>query len=220
MASDTLIYRGGRGRDCTFVKFRSDLALSREQRDRDLRWKQVEAGKTLTDELLRDPEAYAALQIIDFSGRTFEIPPKRNSEPITHDDVRASFNTSADASPTDKQLYVRDCFDKLFFHLARCEHHINSTLVVYDDVAFPLEYYVPRLAAFRPEVDEYSRPVGVRGRASATVAQCISVREEKSPDANTSDRAIGRGRGPGLARPSISRDADEVGESRPTECLS
>ena len=61
----------------TVSKFRSDLKMARDQRDRDLRWKQAEAGKQLNDELLADAEVKAALHMVDFPGREFKLPSGR-----------------------------------------------------------------------------------------------------------------------------------------------
>jgi hypothetical protein len=135
-------------------KFRSELQLTREQRERDLRWKQAEAAKELNDEMLDDPEARTALEMLDDDGREFDLPLSKQSLRITHKDLQHALNPENDDS--DKKLAdIRDCFDSLFYYFALLEHHINSTLVLHEDVAFPLDYYVRLLAAFRPEVEAY-----------------------------------------------------------------
>ena len=71
----------------TVIKFWSELRLARDQRDQELRWRQAHAGKELNDEMLDDSLAWPALQMLDYSGREFELPSKQRTL-ITHSDVR------------------------------------------------------------------------------------------------------------------------------------
>jgi hypothetical protein len=135
------------------IKLRSEVRLGREQRERELRWKQAEAGKALNDEMLTDPTAWPALQMLDYDGLEFELPSKRRTS-IDYPDLKFALNP--DNSLTDeKQIYIRECFDSLFYYMAMLQHYISSTLILTDDVAFPLDYYVPLLAEFKGEVDAY-----------------------------------------------------------------
>ena len=140
-------------------KLRSDVRASRLQRDRDLRWRQAEAGKKLNDEMMADTQSWSAMQMLDFSGRTFLLPSQTDpnktvSFAITHDDLTTVLNSSANIT-AQKDVFIRDCFDKLFYYLATLDHYISSTLILYKDVAFPIEYYVPLLANFKPAVGSY-----------------------------------------------------------------
>src|SRR5262245_18644605 len=47
----------GAGAIIATIKLWSELRQGREQSARDLRWKQAEAGKSLNDEMLTDPQA-------------------------------------------------------------------------------------------------------------------------------------------------------------------
>src|SRR5262245_12581636 len=89
----------------TVFRFRADLRLGRQQRALDLRWKQAEAGKKLNDEMLDDEQADAAMQMLDYAGRTFELPSGA-SEPISHADVRDVLNPKTPIY-TEKQIYIR-----------------------------------------------------------------------------------------------------------------
>ena len=55
----------------------------------------------------------------------------------------------------EKDQYIVDCFDGLFYYMSTLEHYINSSLVIYEDVAFPLDYYMPLLAEFASVIDPY-----------------------------------------------------------------
>ena len=52
-------------------------------------------------------------------------------------------------------MYVRRCFDSLFYFMSLLQHHIKNTLILPEDVEFPLNYYIPLLAQLRPVVDRY-----------------------------------------------------------------
>lgn len=137
----------------TVFRFRTDLTLGRKQRALDLRWKQADAGKKLNDEMLEDDEADAAMQMLDYEGREFELP-SGVSEPITHSDVRDVLNPKTPIE-SERQIYIRDCFDSLFYYMATIDHYAERELVHRDDVAFPLDYYIPRLLKFQPELNAY-----------------------------------------------------------------
>jgi hypothetical protein len=134
-------------------KFWSELRLGREQRSRELRWKQAEAGKTLNDEMLDDPLAWPAMQMLDYGGTTFELPSKAVVV-VSRSDLWFALDPRNQARD-EKDMYIRKCFDSLFYYMATMEHYTSATLVDSEDIAFPLEYYVPLLADFRGVVDLY-----------------------------------------------------------------
>jgi hypothetical protein len=138
------------------VKLWSELRLGREQRARDLRWKQAEAAKALHDQMLDDPESRLALQMLDYTGRSFEFPTEREWV-VTEADLMQALNPATDGTSTGdvKVTDIRYCFDGLFYYLAALHHNIASTLILTEDVAFPLDYYVPLLAEYRPELEAY-----------------------------------------------------------------
>jgi len=134
-------------------KFWSELHLGREQRARELRWKQAEAGKALNDEMLVDSLASTALQMLDYSGTKFELPSK-DSVVVDRSDIRFALDPRNDTRG-EKDLYIRKCFDSLFYYMATMEHYTSSTLIRAEDIAFPLEYYVPLLVEFSDVIELY-----------------------------------------------------------------
>jgi hypothetical protein len=162
------------------LKFGTELRQGREQRAKDLRWRQAQAGKALNDEMLDDPEAAVALQMLDFDGRAFKFP-SGDVHRVSHDQVRRILdprNENKDLSQND--LYVRDCFDGLFYYFATLEHYVRSTLVLRDDIAFPLDYYVPLLTRLLPEVERYLDHFGLE-RSKAFLSRYEKWRERTSP---------------------------------------
>lgn len=126
------------------IKILIEFRETRLQRDRELRWKKAEAAKSLNDELLSDPEASAALTILDWDGREFEVV-KDVKAPITHDLMLAAVRT-VNLEFSDAEMFVRDAFDNLFYYLGIFEHYISRGLVDFMDVEQPIAYYVKLLS--------------------------------------------------------------------------
>lgn len=135
------------------AKFWSELRLGREQRARELRWKQAEAGKNLNDEMLTDPEAWPALQMLDHERKEFPLASGETVR-ITDEDLRRALDPSLQTED-EKDMYIRRCFDSLFYFMTLLQHYIKITLILPEDVAFPLNYYVPLLAKLSPVVARY-----------------------------------------------------------------
>jgi len=137
------------------AKFWFELRAGRELREQELRWKRAEKGKGAEWQLLTDPTAWAALQMLDYEGKKFSLPSKREIA-ITYADLRRALDPSLPAD-TEVDAYIQECFDSLFYFMTFLQHYIRSTLILAEDVAFPLDYYIPLLAKLRPQVEEYLR---------------------------------------------------------------
>lgn len=140
----------------TAVKFWTELRASREQRERDLAWRQAEAGKSLNDEMQTDEKAWPALQMLDSDERVYAISDRKELTIRTSDIPKALMERDIE-NPLEREkfTYIRDCFDNLFYYFAIMDHYIASTLIRETDISYPLEYYVPRLASFAPQVVAY-----------------------------------------------------------------
>ena len=143
----------------TVVKFWSEIRQGRLLRERELRWRQAEAGKSLNDEMQTDERAWAAMQMLDSERREFELPNEEKVI-ITQDDLARALDPANDNND-EKSMYIRDCFDNLFYFMAMLEHYISSTLIREDDIAYPIEYYVPLMAEFRPQIAAYLNRYGL-----------------------------------------------------------
>jgi len=143
----------------TIVKFWSEVKAGRLQREQDLRWRQAQAGKALNDEMQTDEFAWAALQMLDSDRRTFKTPAGIEVA-VVHDDIAPALDVSRGLDD-DKSTFIRDSFDTLFYFMAMLEHYISSGLIRHDDVAYPMEYYVPLLARHRLEVSCYLERYGL-----------------------------------------------------------
>lgn len=143
----------GVGAAVALIKFAADNKAGRLQRERDLRWKQAEAGKKLNDEMLTDSEACAAMSMLDYSGRTFTLPSGAKTT-ITTAMVADALDPETPVE-SETQIFIRDAFDSLFYYMAMLEHYTARGLILAEDVAHPSEYYIPLLAQYGRQVFGY-----------------------------------------------------------------
>lgn len=130
----------------TIHKVRADLYMARLQNKQDLNWKRAEAAKALNDEMLDDKYAYPALKMIDYpSGREYEIPGLSKTCTINSDHVLSALNP-AHFNLKESEIFIRDCYDSLFYYFALFEHNINTGLIASEDIRFPSDYYIERMS--------------------------------------------------------------------------
>jgi len=137
----------------TALKALSELEATRLQREQDLRWRQAEVGKALNDEMQVDKLAWPALQMLDSDSRTYKTRAGSEVE-VAQRDISPALDP-AGGRDDEKSEFVRDAFDTLFYFMAMFEHYTASGLVRAEDVAYPMEYYVPLLANHYDAVSRY-----------------------------------------------------------------
>ena len=116
------------------------LQSSNEQRANELRWKQANLAMELVDTLLADSQAFDALRMIDWGQRTYLIS-KDEKATIGTEEVRNSLNVDNNENLSQSGVFVRESFDRLFYHMGRMERSVITELIKFDDVRSPLDYY-------------------------------------------------------------------------------
>jgi len=134
-------------------KILDDRAKSLQQHEEELRWRRAQAGKSLNDEMLQNAGAVAALTMLDWEEREYEIQPKVQRV-ITRADMLRSLRVVED-HPSDKEKYVRDSFDNLFYLMGIFEHYIKQRLIDFGDIQQPIEYYVGKMTPYRAVMEQY-----------------------------------------------------------------
>lgn len=138
-------------------KFKTEFEASRHQRNEDLRWRKAQAGKTLNDEMMADEKADAAMTMLDWSGRKFTID-KDTEANITREEMLVALRVSHRPPQNGFSViegFIRDAFDSLFYRVGRFEHSITSKLVEFEDIEYPMAYYVKKLSENRPVFETY-----------------------------------------------------------------
>ena len=114
------------------------------QRARELRWNQAKLAMSFTDAMLDDAQAFDALRMIDWDRRTYLIG---GNQPvvIAAENVHHALDTGSNDSLSAGDTYVRESFDRLFYHLGKTERALRSNLIEFADVRSPIDYYTPVL---------------------------------------------------------------------------
>jgi len=120
-------------------------AQNRQQRALELRWKQADSAKHLIDEIFHDEFSNCATLMLDSWDRAYPIPGASKVKIPWEDVVRALKVQSFDTEDL-KSIFVRDCFDTLFYYLDRFEHFIQVGLTTFEDLRMPTQYYVDMMA--------------------------------------------------------------------------
>jgi hypothetical protein len=78
---------------------------------------------------------------LPFRSAEFQMPSGKNVV-ITQSAIRTALD-SAIPEGDEQSVHIRDCFDSLFYNMAMLEHYVSINLILEEDVAYPIEYYVP-----------------------------------------------------------------------------
>ena len=127
-----------------------ELRENRIQRMRELRWRQAKVGKEALDELFTHPSSEKAVFMLDWASgkREYELE-KGQRVTISYPEILSAIQKDASSDLSPKEVFIRDCFDYLFYFLDRIEHYIAIGLITLDDVAIPLKPYVRQILAHR-----------------------------------------------------------------------
>jgi len=101
----------------------------------------AERVKGMIDEIINDKEAGQALLMIEPEARLYQI--HGHERRLYHEQAMEALMTNV---PDDDQIYIRDCFDKLFYLLDRVEKQMVGGLVRFEDLETPLTYYARLMA--------------------------------------------------------------------------
>jgi len=135
---------------------------SNVEKRRERLWQRAAKGRELVDDLLKsddsDEEYYAweAMKMLDYQGgttsrkdgripfRTKKIDGRRFE--VTRDTIETALAPSELNESDPKFLYVRECFDELYFKLGQLQDAIRNDLVDLEHVSCPADYYVGLMA--------------------------------------------------------------------------
>lgn len=136
----------------------AELHASRQQRERDLRWRQAEAASQLLEKASDNHKIQAALLLLEGTERPIEIAKGEYSvvaEPTLLRSLRVI------GKPTDTtEAFIRECLDDLFLFYAKLEHYIRSELVRFEDVKFPADYHVRAISQYKPYIIRQCKDYG------------------------------------------------------------
>ncbi len=130
------------------------LQVSTEQNETELKWKKSNLAKELIDSMLSDPQAMDAMRMIDWNGREFDLG-NGQQQTIYNEEVQRALDPKNDDNLFEKDVSIREYFDRLFYHMGRMERSLRTNLIKFEDVRSPLNYYAGKIlacpeASFKP----------------------------------------------------------------------
>jgi hypothetical protein len=134
---------------------REDHAAELRQREEELRWKQAELARQLLDEIFDYGPSNNAWRMVD--GEESFKDELGNEYRINMDDVRRALPTPWSNERCGPDVYIRWCFDALFYYLERLEQSVQIKLVRPEDLSAPASYYIALMAGDKKLFEEYAR---------------------------------------------------------------
>lgn len=119
-------------------KEQEDRAEADRLRREDLRWRKAGLARQIINEFLDDESAGSAMQMLDWSGRTFT--QEGTTFTVSHPDMYQALRTD-NLKFEKKEQFIRDCFDSFFVHQQLTEHYLRIGLLEFDDIRYPHSYY-------------------------------------------------------------------------------
>jgi hypothetical protein len=126
-----------------------------EWRKTELRWKKAELAREILTNFKENQRYCDALIMLDYSGREFTISEGCREQVEWHELPNALQPWHEPITFTDKEIYIRDCFDQLFDAFNLLEHYLRTDLLEFSDIEFPMAYYVQKLRERRDAVTPF-----------------------------------------------------------------
>ena len=144
---------------------------------KDYRWKQAELARELLDEIFDYAPSNDALRMVD--GEEFYRDEEDHSFNINMNLVRQALPKPWSDSKVGPDVYVRWCFDALFYYLERIEQSVQIKLVRIEDLAGSTSYYITLMARDKKIFTDYAELIGFH-RAVAFLNRFPEWRDTKS----------------------------------------
>jgi hypothetical protein len=116
------------------------------------RWRQGEEGRKLIDELFLGDKhgGYDALLMTEpgiGEYLWYEDSKGKHYTKVSHEEAIAALTRAlVGKSQEEKDDFIRECFDDLFYYLERIELFLENRFITYNDVCSPLAYYEEQMA--------------------------------------------------------------------------
>ncbi len=119
-------------------------AIDTDQRAKELRWNQAKLAKDLVDAVMSDKKAFNALRMTDWSKFDYSVDGGPKGE-IKFGDVMYALDPKHDEQLLTNHVYIRECFDRLFYHMGEIKRSVRNGLVKFEDIKSPLDYYIDQM---------------------------------------------------------------------------
>jgi hypothetical protein len=146
-----------------------EVRENRQLRSEELRWKKASLARDTLVALKTNAKVIDALTMLDWTGREYEVG-KGLRDTVTWGEIERALRPHDSTSDfADKEVYVRDCFDNLLDGIEEIEH-LQIGLIEFEDVRYPLAYYIKKLNEHQSAVSRYIEFYDYK-RAAALIAR-------------------------------------------------
>jgi len=122
-----------------------EMRAANLQRRLELRWKRAEAARDLIKEIHEESFAMAAIKMLDHTDQSRRYSVGDLTLTLSANDVLKALALSSVDATSESELYVRDCFDWLYYHMGRLEHFIVTGYIDFIDVASVFRCYCEKI---------------------------------------------------------------------------
>lgn len=123
-----------------------------KQRDKDLRWKQARLAREMMDAIFDYKPSNDAWRMVD-SEQAYKY--KGNSYTINMNDVRRALPEPWSDDCSGSPVYIRWCFDALFYYIEQIEHALKLDILRFEDLEASASYYIALMAKDKKLFHEY-----------------------------------------------------------------
>ncbi|MBI4660018.1 MAG: hypothetical protein HY735_14350 [Verrucomicrobia bacterium] len=147
---------------------REDQAKEREskrtevlQREQELRWKQAELARIMFDGIFDYDPSNDAWRMVDGEEEGYKNS-RGNEYRINMDLVRQALPAPWSDERGGPEVYVRWCFDALFYSLEQIEHSVQLGILRFEDLEAPAAYYVALMTKDKKLFQDYAELIRFR----------------------------------------------------------
>jgi hypothetical protein len=140
---------------------REDHEADLQQRKEELRWKQAELARDLLDDIFDYSPSNDAWRMVD--GEESYKDAEENKFQIDMVHVRRALPKPWNDERGGPDVYVRWCFDALFYYLERLESSLKLELVRMEDLTASASYYIALMATDKKLFEDYAKVIRFPG---------------------------------------------------------
>jgi hypothetical protein len=134
------------------------------QREQELRWKQAELAREMLDAIFDYPPSNDAWRMVDDEEDGYKDSQGRPHR-INLDLVRKALPKPWGDEHGGPGVYVRWCFDALFYYLEQIERALQLGILRFEDVDAAASYYIALMAKDKNLFEKYAEVIRLKGAA-------------------------------------------------------
>lgn len=143
-----------------------------KESQRELTWKKAAEAEKLLSEMYKNKLSAHAMLMLDWEDGRYYLPPEdwrgkveNTSKEFLIDRQAVIAALRPDESKggryfTDKEVYIRDCFDQFLYFIDRMQQAIEIDLVERKHIEFPTKYFIEKMKNDKHTYDQFIKDYG------------------------------------------------------------